>query len=133
MRTFFLGLALFLLPHFSTFAQLDSIAVTTISFTPGVIHVQDTTLEMPVMQIKLKLPDIQLLGKITFDVMDAEGVNLFFKRELLQEDFAALWSEGFLTVPIDFILHEEIGYQVKTTLQTPELSYLPQLIYTYPQ
>lgn len=129
---FFLLLFSFLF-QFSIFSQSNTYAVTDISFSKGSLTRQDTTVETPLMHVRLSLPDIHSLGKITFDVMDANGRILFGKKEVFPSEFPAFWSEGFLTIPIPFILYPQGSYQVKTTLQTPELLYLPQLINHYPQ
>ncbi len=131
MKPIFLTI-LFFSMHQAIFSQIDSISVSSISFSSGIVQLQDTTIEVPVMHVEIAIDSLEFIGDITLDIMNSDGTVLILKKNYSSLEVANSWLDGVAVLVVNEFLDPEQNYLLKTTIQTPDQLYLPQLINTYP-
>ena len=139
LRSIFIApafLSFFLLSglHFEAKGQLDSVSITDMVFEMDLVPFMDTIVELPVLKVTVWVNDIDSLGTMTVDVLDAISFSLVSKKEYTREELISLglWTESGAIIKMPF-LDPEGTFQVKVTVQNWRFYYLPQLVYTYPQ
>lgn len=133
MKALFI-LILLLTSQVQCYAQLDSASIINVSFAQGMVLIEDTFVELPVMEVETWVNAIDSVGMITVDIIEPENHLLIAQKEYQYAEMVSLnlFTPNGILVKIPF-LDPEATYQVRVTIQNWRFYYLPQLIYTYPQ
>jgi|GEM_PF-4333719 len=133
MKALFI-LILLLTSQVQCYAQLDSASIINVSFAQGMVLIEDTLVELPVMEVETWVNAIDSVGMITVDIIEPENHLLIAQKEYQYAEMVSLnlFTPNGILFKIPF-LDPEATYQVRVTIQNWRFYYLPQLIYTYPQ
>lgn len=133
MKALFI-LILLLTSQVQCYAQLDSASIINVSFGQEMVLIEDTLVELPVMEVETWVNAIDSVGMITVDIIEPENHLLIAQKEYQYAEMVSLnlFTANGILVKIPF-LDPEATYQVRVTIQNWRFYYLPQLIYTYPQ